>query len=135
MLPSADRSSSDASSSLVARDRLNAHQLFDSAIVFWIGTSGHAYVHTIYKLIGCPAVPPASVLFVRKSAEGNRTVLGIISVDHAVPSQNLAQIRQTGSQLGADEVHLHFATGNRFARHTATIDLRTRHGNIELVGK
>jgi hypothetical protein len=134
MFPSADRSPSDASSSVEAQDRLSANQLFDSAIVFWLGTSGHAYVHTIYKLIGCPAVPPASVLFVRRSADGNRTVLGVVSVDHAVPSQNLAQIRQTGSQLGADEVHLHFATGNRFARHTAAIDLRTKHGNIEPVG-
>ncbi len=56
-------------------------------------------------------------------------------VEHGAPSLNLAEIRQEGAQLGATEVHLHFANGNPMARQTATFDLATRHGDIEVIGK
>ena len=109
---------------------------FDCAITFWRGTSGHAYVHSIYALAGCPEVPPACVLLVRrKESDGSRRVVKVMSVENEAPSLNLAEIRQFGAQLGATEVHLHFATGNRLARRTATFDLATRHGGIAIVGK
>lgn len=55
-------------------------------------------------------------------------------VEHGAPSLNLADIRREGAQIGATEVHLHFANGNPMARQTATFDLATRHGDIEVVG-
>ena len=117
-----------------ARDALRRNHLFDCAIVFWRGTSGHAYVHTIYTLAGCPEVRAASVMLVRNPDNGGRIVLDVICVDLDVPSLNLADIRMRGAQLGANEVHLHFATGNKYARHMAAFDLRTRHGGIKVVG-
>lgn len=109
---------------------------FDCAITFWHGTSGHAYVHSVYSLAGCPEVPPASVLFVkREEPEGARVVLKVMSVEHDAPSLNRADIRRCGAQLGATEVHLHFAGGDRMARHTATFDLSTRHGGVKIVGQ
>ena len=108
---------------------------FDCAITFWRGTSGHAYVHSIYSLTGCPELPPASVIFVkREQPHGKRIVVKVMTVEHDAPSLNRADIRYHGAQLGATEVHLHFAGGNRMARHTATFDLTTRHGGLEIVG-
>ena len=126
--------SSNAHALESTRAALRPEHLFDSAIVFWRGTSGHEYVHTIYALVGCPEVPPGSVMLVRKNDCGRRLVLAVMCVDSDEPSLNLAEIRQAGARLGANEVHLHFAIGNRFARHTAAMDLRTQHGPLEVVG-
>ncbi|MBU2532713.1 MAG: hypothetical protein KKB37_08230 [Alphaproteobacteria bacterium] len=112
-----------------ARAELASERLFDSALVFWRGTSGHAYAHTIYNLAGCPEIPASSVMFVLKHDHGRREVLDVMCVDHEAPSLNLAFVRQNGARLGANEVHLHFATGDSGARQTAMIDLRTRHGH------
>ena len=134
MASPADRASQVVQPIERARRRLKPECLFDSAIFFWRGTSGHAYVHTIYSLKSCPAVPEASVLFVRKSPDGNRLPLAVHCVHDPVPTLNLARIRQTGARLGANEVHLHFATGNRINRQTAAADLHTRHGHLKPVG-
>lgn len=119
-----------------SRGTLDQQSPFDSAITFWRGTSGHPYVHSIYSLAGCPEMPPASVMFVRRCrTERGRVVLKVMCVEHDAPSLNRAEIRRFGAQLGATEVHLHFANGDRIARHTANFDLATRHGGIEIVGK
>lgn len=109
--------------------------ILDTAIVFWRGTSGHKYVHTIYSLTGCPEVPPACVLLVRRSEDGNRSVLKVMSVSHDAPSLNRAAIRHCAARLGANEVHLHFASGSKYARQTAVIDLRTEHSGARVVGE
>lgn len=119
-----------------ARNVLQSDSPFDCAITFWRGTSGHAYVHSIYALAGCPEIPPACVMLVNKPDDGSpRQVLKVMRVENEAASLNLAQIRQQGARVGANEVHLHFAAGNRFARSTATFDLATRHGGIDIVGK
>lgn len=119
-----------------SRATLDRRSPFDSAITFWRGTSGHPYVHSMYSLAGCPEMPPASVMLVRRSrCERAGTVLKVMCVEHDAPSLNRAEIRRYGAQLGATEVHLHFANGDRMARHTANFDLATRHGGIEIVGK
>lgn len=114
---------------------LGQNGLFDSAIVFWRGTSGHSYVHTIYSLTGCPDMQPASVMLVRHAGGGRRAVLHVMTVDHPYPSLNLAAIRQTGARLGANEVHVHFAGGSALARRTASIDLKTRYSAGHVLGK
>lgn len=119
-----------------ARKALTSLGPFDCAITFWRGTSGHAYVHSIYALAGCPEIPPACVMLVRRPDDGSpRQVLKVMRVEEEAPSLNLAQIRQQGACVGANEVHLHFAAGDRLARSTATFDLATRHGGIDIVGK
>lgn len=118
-----------------AREVLRLGNSFDSAITFWRGMSGHAYVHTVYSLIGCPEIPPASVILVRSLGDGcGSLVLRVMCLDEVTPSLNLAQIRKVGAGLGANEVHLHFASGDREARQTAAFDLQTRLGGIEIVG-
>jgi hypothetical protein len=115
-------------------EQMDLESLFDSAIIFWRGTSGHAYVHTVYTLVGCPPLPPASVLLVDRKDDGGRVILDVIGVGHAVPSLNLAQVRQRGAQLGANEVHVHFADLDVRARQTAVADLRTRYTGHHLTG-
>ena len=107
---------------------------FDSAITFWLGTSGHPYVHSVYSLTGCPEIPPASVILARRQSR-SPVALKVMHVEHDAPSLNLADIRRQGAALGANEVHLHFASGDAVARKTASFDLATRHGGIEVVGK
>lgn len=108
--------------------------LLDSAIVFWRGTSGHAYVHAVYTLAGCPPLPPAAVLLVKKGAGDHRKILDVIGVGHAAPTLNLAEVRRRGAQLGASEVHVHFARRDTQARQTAIADLKTRHTGTAAVG-
>lgn len=108
---------------------------FDGAIRFWRGTSGHAYVHTVYSLRSCPAIPPASALLVRNLGQGQGLlVLKVLCLDDIAPSLNLAQIRHVGSNLGANEVHLHFAAGDQDALQTAAFDLAMQHENADIVG-
>lgn len=74
---------------------------------FWTGASGRRYVHTVYSLIECPALPTGNYILVKRAADGRRSVLSIGSVGHDAASLNLAEIRQRGAELGADEVHVH----------------------------
>jgi hypothetical protein len=115
-------------------EQMDLKSLFDSAIVFWSGTSGYAYVHTVYTLAGCPPLPPASVLLVDRQADGGRVILDVIGVGHTAPSLNLAEVRQRGAQLGANEVHVHFSELDVRARQTAVADLWTRYTGHHLTG-
>ena len=46
---------------------------------------------------------------------------------------NLAQVRQRGAQLGANEVHVHFSAASDAARSLVACDLRAgQFGRIEL---
>lgn len=99
---------------------LDAHHRFQ----FWTGASGKRYVHTVYNLIECPALPAANVALVRRDAKGRRTVLAITHVANDAPSLNLAEIRRRGAELGANEVHVHLlAETLRDIKH-AEFDLR-----------
>lgn len=90
----------------------------------WKGASGRTYKHSVYSLIACPPLPQASVMLVRRDANGTPKVLHIALAQDAAPSMNLARIRQRGAQLGANEVHAHFAAGTAAARSLAVCDLR-----------
>lgn len=117
-----------------AQNALARSSIFDRAIIFWRGTSGHEYVHTVYSLTGCPAIQPAVILLVRNQDNGRRSVLRVMSVEKGVPSLNLAEIRQAGAAAGANEVHVHFASGHFHARLSAMIDLQMQHGAANPVG-
>ncbi len=65
-----------------ARIALRRGSPIDCAIMFWQGTSGHAYVHSIYTLAGCPEIPPACVLLVHRPEYGGpRAVLKVMRVE------------------------------------------------------
>jgi hypothetical protein len=94
---------------------------------FWSGASGRRYVHTVYSLIDCPEIPPANFLLVRREASGQRTVLAIGHLKHTAGSLNLAEVRQRGARLGANEVHVHLLAPTTQQRCMVELDLRSGH--------
>lgn len=94
------------------------------AFQFWCGTSGQQYVHSVFGLIGCPELPRANYLLVRRGASGRRTILRIGRTEHDAASLNLAEIRHRGAKLGANEVHVHFLGADERQRRTIERDLR-----------
>ena len=55
---------------------------------FWSGASGRRYVHTIYSLVECPAIPAGNYVLVHRDAQGRRIVLAIGRVGNAAASLN-----------------------------------------------
>lgn len=92
---------------------------------FWSGASGKRYVHTIYSLIECPAVPASNYVLVKRDDQGNRRVLSIGRVCNEATSLNLAEIRHRGAQLGANEVHVHLLADTDQASKLVEFDLRS----------
>ena len=96
---------------------------------FWPGASGARYVHSVYDLVECPALPAANYVFVRRNANGRPEALSIGRVTSSVPSLNLAEIRHRGAELGATEVHVHLLADNAKIGKLIEFDLRT--GQVE----
>ena len=69
-----------------------------------------------YALVGCPEVAKSNIIFAARDESGNRSVLGIGRVEHHARSLNLADIRQMGATLGANEIHIHTPAGGLRAR-------------------
>lgn len=92
---------------------------------FWCGASGQRYVHTIYALVDCPALPQSNYILIKREAGGKRTVLSIGRVSHEAHSLNLAEIRQRGAEFGANEVHIHLLAGSVKQSKLVEFDLRT----------
>src|SRR5262249_18877631 len=91
---------------------------------FWQGASGRRYRHGVYSLLDCPPQPRTVYLLVRRDLNGAATVLGIHAAVSEAPTLNLAQIRQRGATLGANEVHAHALESGDEAGHTIVCDLR-----------
>ncbi len=96
---------------------------------FWTGASGKRYVHTVYELLECPPLPVANYVLVRREPGARRKVLSIGRVGNSAASLNLAEIRQLGAELGADEVHVHLLAESAKLAKLVEFDLRT--GQIE----
>lgn len=94
---------------------------------FWAGASGERYVHSVFSLIGCPELPKAVYVLMRRDNNGRGTVLRIGRTEHEAPSLNLAEIRHRGAKLGANEVHVHFLADSRRQRREVESDLRAAH--------
>ena len=118
------RQARDAQTRDAASDKSEA-----SRFHFWTGASGRRYVHTVYELLECPPLPAANYVLVRRGAGARRKVLSIGRVTNSAPSLNLAEIRQRGAELGADEVHVHMLADNAKLGRLVEFDLRT--GQVE----
>ena len=81
------------------------------------------------ELLECPPLPAANYILVRREAGARRKVLSIGRVGHTAPSLNLAEIRQRGAELSADEVHVHLLAETPKLSKLVEFDLRT--GQIE----
>jgi hypothetical protein len=91
---------------------------------FWRGASGRRYVHVVYSLLECPPLPRANVMLVRRDDRGRRIVLHVATGSSEATTLNLAQVRQRGASLGANEVHVHFLAGSEEQRGLIACDLR-----------
>ena len=97
---------------------------------FWTGASGKRYVHTVYELLDCPPLPAVNYVLVRRNAGGAPQGAFDRPRDATPPpSLNLAEIRQRGAELGADEVHVHLLAENAKLSKLVEFDLRT--GQVE----
>lgn len=61
--------------------------------------------HRVYSLLECPPVPASAIVFARREG-GRLTVLALGEVRHGAPTRNLAEIRQRGATLGANEIYV-----------------------------
>lgn len=101
---------------------------FTERFHFWTGASGRRYVHTIYSLIDCPEIPAGNYVLVRREGRGRRSVLAVGRVESDAPSLNLAELRQKGALLGANEVHVHLLAGS--PKHSLMVELDLRSGQV-----
>lgn len=92
----------------------------------WRGASGTLYVHAVTSLLFCPEMPKATYLLVHRDAEGMARVLRVGCLENVAQSLNLAQIRQVGAALGANEVHIRPDAGSAAERARIAFDIE--HG-------
>jgi len=97
---------------------------------FWSGASGRRYVHTIYTLRECPELSSGNFILVRRDTEGQRKVLSIGRLGHVAPTLNLAEIRQRGATLGANEVHVHLLAETARDSQLIEFDLMSGHFDV-----
>jgi len=120
----ADRTSSerDEEPALVC-----AEAAFDQAFHYWRGASGRRYLHSVYTLVGCPALPQANFILVRRHPDGTREALVFGETKDDAISLNLAHLRHEGAKIGANEVHIHFLADTADDRALVQADLRAAH--------
>ncbi|MDX2306934.1 MAG: hypothetical protein NW216_01715 [Hyphomicrobium sp.] len=102
---------------------------------FWLGASGRRYVHTVYSLVECPAIPAGNYVLVHRDEDGRRQVLAIGRVGHQAASLNLADIRRRGAELGANEVHVHLLAASAKQSRMVETDLRSAQYGREAVNE
>lgn len=100
---------------------------FAHAFHYWRGSSGNRYLHSVYSLIGCPALPQANYILVRRHEDGTRDALVFGQTKADANSLNLAHLRHEGAKLGANEVHIHLLADTDEARDSVEADLSGAH--------
>jgi hypothetical protein len=97
---------------------------FQRAFHYWRGASGKRYLHSVYSLVGCPVIPQANYILVRREDDGSRTPLLIGQTTEDTLSLNLASLRHEGAKRGANEVHIHLLAETASERDSVERDLR-----------
>ena len=100
---------------------------FAQAFHYWRGASGRRYLHSVYTLIGCPALPRANYILVRRYEDGTRTPLAFGQTKDEAASLNLAHLRHEGAKRGANEVHIHLLAETADERLLVEADLVAAH--------
>jgi hypothetical protein len=104
-----------------------AEAAFDQAFHYWRGASGRRYLHSVYSLVGCPALPQANFILVRRRDDGSREALAFGNTKDDAMSLNLARLRHEGAKIGANEVHIHLLADTDRARAYVEADLTAAH--------
>jgi hypothetical protein len=102
---------------------------FAQAFHYWRGASGRRYLHSVYTLIGCPALPRANYILVRRYDDGRRTALAFGQTKDDAVTLNLAHLRHEGAKCGANEVHIHLLAETPEERASAEADLIAAHSH------
>lgn len=97
---------------------------FPHSFHYWRGASGNRYLHMVYSLIGCPALPKANYILVRRHDDGSPAALTFGQTKDDAVSLNLAHLRHEGAKRGANEVHIHLLADTPEARDAVEADLR-----------
>ncbi|MBC8020330.1 MAG: hypothetical protein H7X78_03850 [Methyloceanibacter sp.] len=100
---------------------------FAQAFHYWRGASGRRYLHSVYTLIGCPALPRANYILVRRFEDGSRAALAFGQTRDDTASLNLAHLRHQGAKCGANEVHIHLLAESTDSRALVEADLVAAH--------
>jgi hypothetical protein len=100
---------------------------FAQAFHYWRGASGRRYLHSVYTLVGCPALPRANYILVRRYDDGTRVALSFGQTKDDAATLNLAHLRHEGAKCGANEVHIHLLAENADARVLVEADLVAAH--------
>ena len=98
----------------------NNRQIFH----YWRGASGRRYLHNVYSLVACSAMPKANYILVYCDEVGQRTPLRIGRTVDEAGTLNLAHLRQRAAQLGANEIHVYLLAETAEDRKLAETDLR-----------
>jgi hypothetical protein len=109
-----------------ARERARVYSEVDlpHSFHYWRGASGKPYLHLVYSLIGCPAVPRANYVLVRRDDDGSRVALAFGQTKDDAVSLNRAHLRHEGAKRGVNEVHIHLLADTPEARDVVEEDLR-----------
>jgi hypothetical protein len=104
-----------------------AEAAFSQAFHYWRGASGRRYLHSVYTLVGCPALPQANYILVRRYEDGTREAIAFgQTIDDAI-TLNLAHLRHEGAKCGANEVHVHLLADTAHERALVESDLTAAH--------
>ena len=101
--------------------------VFDQAFHYWRGASGRRYLHSVYTLIGCPALPRGNYILVRRYDNGIRVALAFGQTKDDADTLNLAHLRHQGAKIGANEVHIHLLAETAEERAQVEVDLTAEH--------
>jgi hypothetical protein len=104
-----------------------AEAAFAQAFHYWRGASGRRYLHSVYTLVGCPGLPQANYILVRRYDDGSRVALAFGQTKDDAVSLNLAHLRHEGAKCGANEVHIHLLAATAHDRALVEADLSAAH--------
>jgi hypothetical protein len=104
-----------------------AEEAFAQAFHYWRGVSSRRYLHSVYSLVGCPALPQANYILVRRHEDGTREALAFGDTKDDAISLNLAHLRHEGAKCGANEVHVHLLADTAHDRALVEADLTAAH--------
>lgn len=104
-----------------------AESAFAQAFHYWRGATSRRYLHSVYTLLGCPALPQANYILVRRYEDGTREALAFGQTKDDAISLNLAHLRHEGAKCGANEVHVHLLADTAHDRTLVEADLTAAH--------
>jgi hypothetical protein len=104
-----------------------AETAFAQAFHYWRGASARRYLHSVYSLVGCPALPQANYILVRRYEDGSREAIAFGQTRDDAITLNLAHLRHEGAKCGANEVHIHLLADTDHDRDLVEADLSAAH--------